>query len=160
MFWLGLHNELLFQEVILVQPYMYRPSTRERGNAWSRIADSLSSINNAKFYVNQRPVRERFNLNLTWYKTKISAEVRAASIEVKQQTSAENLLEELDEKIKEVEAVVEAKTLEQSQKAEKEKVIIEDVIKRPWKPLLRRKTKTRRRSKTNKKSIEQLEMKH
>ena len=73
MFWLDLHDELLCQEVILVQPYMYRPSTWERGNAWSRIADSLNSIDNLKFYVNQRSVLERFNLILTWYKTKISA---------------------------------------------------------------------------------------
>ena len=58
------------------------------------------------------------------YKTKISAEVRATSIEVKEQTPAENLLEELDGKIKEAEAELEAKTLEQSQKAEK-KVTIE-----------------------------------
>ena len=104
MFWSDLHDELLCQELILVQPYAYQPSTRERGNAWSRIADSLNSIGNPKFYVNQRSVRERFNLILTRYKTKISAEVRATGIEVKEKTSTENLLEELNEKIKEGEA--------------------------------------------------------
>ena len=109
---------------------MYRPFTRERGNAWSRIADSLNSNGNPEFYVNQSSVRERFNLILTRYKTKIFAEVRATGIEVKEQTSTENLLEELDEKIKEAEAEFEAKTLEQSQKAEKEKVAIEDVRKK------------------------------
>ena len=40
------------------------------------------------------------------------------------------MLEELDHKIKEAEAGFEAKTLEQSQKAEKEKVAIEDVRKK------------------------------
>ena len=61
MFWLDLHDKLLCQEEILVQPYMYRPSTRERGNTWSRTADSLNAIGNPQCYVNQR----RFNLILT-----------------------------------------------------------------------------------------------
>ena len=121
---------MLCQYVIFVQPYAYRPSTRERGNAWSRIPESLNSIGNPKFYVNQRSVRERFNLILTRYKTKISAEVRATGIEVKEKTSTENLLEELDEKIKEAEAEFGAKTLEQLQKGEKEKVAVEDVRKK------------------------------
>ena len=69
-----------------------------------RIADSLNSIGNPKFYVNQRSVRERFISILTRYKTKISAEVRATGIEVKEKTSTKNLLEELNEKIKEGEA--------------------------------------------------------
>ena len=64
------------------------------------------------------------------YKTKISAEVRATGIEVKEKTSTENLLEELDENIKEAEAEFGAKTLEQLQKGEKEKVAVEDVRKK------------------------------
>ena len=56
LFWLDLHHELLCQEVILIQPYLHLPSTRERGNAWSRIADSLNSTDNPKFYINQRSV--------------------------------------------------------------------------------------------------------
>ena len=55
------------------------------------------------------------------YKTKISAKVRTTGIEVKEQTPTENVLEKLDEKIKEAEADFEAKTLEQSQKAKKRK---------------------------------------
>ena len=55
MFWLDLYDELLCQEVILAQS-MYRSSTRERGYAWKRIADSLNFIENRKFYVSQRSV--------------------------------------------------------------------------------------------------------
>ena len=68
MFSLDLHNELLCQEVILVQPYMYQPSTREKGNASSRMIDSLSSNDNQKFCVNQSSVPEEFNLTFTRYK--------------------------------------------------------------------------------------------
>ena len=59
---------------------------RERGNAWSRITDSLNSIENPKFYINQRSVLEQVNLILTQYKTKISAELRTTGIKVKEQT--------------------------------------------------------------------------
>ena len=69
------------------------------------------------------------NLILTRYKTKISAEVRATGM-VKEQTPTENLLKELDKEIKDAQAEFDAKTLEQSQKAEKEKVAIEDVLKK------------------------------
>ena len=126
---------------------MYQPSTRERSNAWSRIADSLNSTDNPKFYVNQRSVQEQFNLILTQQKTKISAEVTATGIEVKEQTSTENLLEELDEKIKEAEAEFKAKTLEQSQKAEKEKAVIEDVRKKALETLAEMKNENNKKGK-------------
>ena len=126
---------------------MYQPSTRERSNAWSRIADSLNSTDNPKFYVNQRSVQEQFNLILTQQKTKISAEVTATGIEVKEQTSTENLLEELDEKIKEAEAEFKAKTLEQSQKAEKEKAAIEDVRKKALETLAEMKNENNKKGK-------------
>ena len=58
------------------------------------------------------------------YKTKISAKVRATGIEVKEQTPTENVLEKLDEKIKEAEADFEAKTWKSHKKQRKEKVAI------------------------------------
>ena len=70
------------------------------------------------------------NLILKPYKTKISAEVRVTGIKLKEKTLTENLLEERDKKIKEAEAEFEPKTLEQSQKAEKEKAAVEDVRKK------------------------------
>ena len=111
MFWLNSQVELFCQEVILVQPYGYQPFLRQRGNAWSKIADSLNYIDNSKFDVNQRSVRGRYNLILTRYKIKISADIKAIGIEVKEEAPTENLLEELDEKVKEAEAEFEAKTL-------------------------------------------------
>ena len=52
MFWLNSQVELFCQEVILVQPCGYQPFLRQRGNAWSKIADSLNYIDNSKFDVN------------------------------------------------------------------------------------------------------------
>lgn len=44
MLWTELQDELLCGEVMLVQPYSYKSGTRVRGNAWTRIADSLNLI--------------------------------------------------------------------------------------------------------------------
>ena len=69
------------------------------------------------FVLIQSSVPEQFNLIQRLTKitnkdlqTKISAEVRAIDREVKEQTPPENLLDKLDEKIKEAEAQFEAKS--------------------------------------------------
>ena len=87
-----------------------------------------------------------------------SYEVRATGIEIKEQTSTKNLLEELDKKIKEAEAEFEAKTPEQSQKAEKEKVTIEDVSKKALETLAETKKRKQQEGEEVKqtKSLEQL----
>jgi len=70
MLWSELQDELLLRECIVVQPYLYKQQTRERGSAWTRISESLNGIAELKFYVTQRSVRERFNLLLSRYKEK------------------------------------------------------------------------------------------
>ena len=74
MFSLDLQDELLCQEVIVVQPYMYEPSTRERCNVWSRIADRLNSIGTQRFLcqskVSTKTIKFNFyaiqNKDLSW----------------------------------------------------------------------------------------------
>ena len=57
MLWNGLQGELLLREAILIEPYLYKQGSRERENAWTRIAESLNSMEEPKFYVSQRSVR-------------------------------------------------------------------------------------------------------
>ena len=99
MLWLEIHDEMLCREVILIQPYAYRASTRERGNAWSRISEALNTIEVPKFFVSQRSVRERFTLILTRFRAKNVAEQKASGIDVDPLTPTETLLEEIDTKI-------------------------------------------------------------
>lgn len=127
MLWMEKHDELLSREAMLVQPFAYRPSTRERGEAWSRIADSLNLIPDPKFYVNQRSVRERFNLLINRFRQKMAEELKATGINPEELTPTEILLEELNVKIMEFESEFTTKTNEQQKKVEAEKAAIVDV---------------------------------
>jgi len=125
MVWLEVHDEILCREVILVQPHSYRPSTREKGNAWSRIAQSLNEINEPRFSVS-RSVRERFNLILTRFKEKTAAELKASGVDVDPLKPSESLLEDIQVQIAEKESEFEAKTQEKNELAEKENNAIND----------------------------------
>ena len=66
--WTSDHDILLCREVLLVEPFNHKPSTRERSQAWDTIADDLNSITDVKFSVNKRSVRDRFNLIVDKFK--------------------------------------------------------------------------------------------
>ena len=104
MIWTSLHDEFLLREAILVQPYLYKLGSREKGAAWTRIAESLSSMEQPKFYVNQRSVRERFNLIHTRYVSMISEELKRSGIAPPPNTPCESLLEDISSRIKDFEA--------------------------------------------------------
>ena len=70
MLWTDEHDELLCREVLLIEPYRKKASTRKRGQAWTTIAENLNSILKPKFNVSQRSVRERFALLEKRYRKK------------------------------------------------------------------------------------------
>ena len=123
MIWTELHDELLCREAILVQPYGYKQSTRERGNAWTRIAEVLNTIEEPKFYVTQRGVRERFNLLVSRFKAKTSDEIRKSGIDVPDQTPVDTLLEDIIIKINEFEI----EFSQEKSKKEENNIIIQDI---------------------------------
>ncbi|KAJ7351010.1 hypothetical protein OS493_037270 [Desmophyllum pertusum] len=54
--------------------------TKERGNAWKGIADSLNDSTTLKFKVNTRAVRERFSVITAHYEDKTKEELAASGI--------------------------------------------------------------------------------
>lgn len=72
--------------------------------------------------MNQRSVREHFNLLLTKFKRKNSAELKALGIEVDDLTPTESLLEQILCKIEELEAELEAENEVRNKKSEKERL--------------------------------------
>ena len=55
--WKRLHEEYLVQEVLSIEPYQYKAGTKEKGAAWTLIADNLVARG---LKVTQRSVREKF----------------------------------------------------------------------------------------------------
>ena len=69
MVWTETHKVLLCRVVLLMDPYQFKPSTRERGNVWEANANGLNSVNglNVKFNVSKRKVRDKLNTMLSQY---------------------------------------------------------------------------------------------
>jgi hypothetical protein len=42
--WKAIHEELLLQEVLLLEPFQYRQGSKERGATWTKIAANLSEM--------------------------------------------------------------------------------------------------------------------
>ena len=55
--WKDSHEKALIQEVLAIEPYKFKSGTKEKGAAWTEIADNLSECG---LRVNQRFVREKF----------------------------------------------------------------------------------------------------
>ena len=56
--WKKFHETPLLKEILLEEPYKFNPVIKERGTAWSHIADTL---NTQGMKVKQRSVREKFD---------------------------------------------------------------------------------------------------
>ena len=49
------------RELLLVEPYMHKQGSKERGQAWKLIVENLNSNLNPSFRVSVRSVRDRFS---------------------------------------------------------------------------------------------------
>lgn len=61
------------------EPYTFNPGTKERGTAWSHIADTL---NTQGMKVTQRSVREKFDKLYQEFKEREKNEIMASGVEV------------------------------------------------------------------------------
>ena len=121
MSWTSEHDIYLCREVILMEPFKYKPSTRERGLAWESIAQDLNAITgDITFNVNKRSVRDRYNLLVEHFKMKQREYAKESGIEV-EETELDQLLLELTEKADEAKQLYDKLTAEKNVHAEAEK---------------------------------------
>ena len=146
MIWTDEHNELLMREVLLVEPYQFKVSTKERGNASNGIAEDHNNIRSPRFHVNKRSVREHYGLLLTNYKRKMAEINKASGINVIE-TPLESLIKEILERAKkEYEEMFEKEHEEESEKLEAERLNAEEMRLKAMENL--RETKKRSKEKT------------
>ena len=79
--WKPVHEMHFIREVLLLEPFSHKPGSKERGQAWTQVADNLNMTANPKFKVTQRSVREKFEKMLTNFKKNEAYERRASGIE-------------------------------------------------------------------------------
>ena len=119
MVWTDEKDELLLREILLFEPFQYKPRTKERGNAWKSIADNLNKLDGALFKVDQRAVRERFGTLRTRFESKNRDELKASGIAPEDDLIMDTV-EEIVEKIKEFESKHTEEEQSQNNKNEKE----------------------------------------
>ena len=77
--WKKFHETPLLKEILLEEPYKFNPVIKERGTAWSHIADTL---NTQGMKVTQRSVRERSTNSIKCSKKGEKNEIMASGAEV------------------------------------------------------------------------------
>ena len=98
MIWTDEHDECLVREILVVEPYQYKQGTIRRGEAWSQIAEIVNSIDEPKFRVNQRAVRDRYTLLEKTFKRKMREEEKASGVDPPELTDTELAIQELIDK--------------------------------------------------------------
>ena len=51
MVWSTSHDVLLCREILVIEPYRYKVGTRERGQAWDKVASALNLVEGLRFLV-------------------------------------------------------------------------------------------------------------
>ena len=123
------HDILLCHEILVEKPYRFKHGSRECGQCWDKIANSLSHVKKPRFIVDQRSVRDHFLKLERLHKRKMAAEGRASGISPE--------ITELDEALQDIIESIEgaheelAKGEERKERnAEQEKETAENVRKR------------------------------
>ena len=135
MFWTEEHDIMLCREILAVNPFTgTKKGTVQRGAKWSEIVDNLMNIENPKFKVDQRAVRDRYTLLSQKLRRKLREEEQASGIDA-DMTEVEDALEYIidieDNSVKQVEYQADVKMTEM----DKEKQTAEDVRKRAMEKL-------------------------
>ncbi|CAH3175921.1 unnamed protein product, partial [Porites lobata] len=78
MVWTNKHNELLVQEMYLFEPWNFKRGSKQRGQVWERISESLNLYESSKFTVNQKSVRDHYIFLEKEQKKKIREEEQAS----------------------------------------------------------------------------------
>ena len=78
--WTNKHNEVLVQETYLFEPWNFKRGSKQRGQVWERISDSLNQYESPKFTVNEKSVRDHYIFLEKEQKKKVREEEKASGI--------------------------------------------------------------------------------
>ena len=98
--WTFEHDVMLCREILVIEPFSFRYGSRERGQAWEKIAHNLNQSIYPKFNVDKRAVRDHFLKLERVFKRQIAEEERASGISP-ESTELDMAMEEIVEKSKE-----------------------------------------------------------
>ena len=101
--WTEEHYIQLAREVLLSEPFRFKPRTVERGKVWQEIANRLNENRLIHFRVTKRSTREHFSLLLEKFKAKRKNEAKQCGVDV-EDSELDVAIEEIWEKWQDVES--------------------------------------------------------
>ena len=73
---------IMCREVLVSEPFNFKPQSPDKGKVWEKIAQALNAIDKPKFRVTARAIRVRYSLLITKHAQKLREEEKASGIEV------------------------------------------------------------------------------
>ena len=80
MIWSEQHNDMLIREMYFFEPWKHKKGSPQRGNVWEQISASLNDLDDPKFDVTQKSVRDHYNLLEKQQKKRMRYEETASGI--------------------------------------------------------------------------------
>ena len=99
MVWTDKHNETFVAEMYLHEPWKYKKGSKERGNVWDMISESLNNNDHPKFAVCLKSVRDQYNHLEKEQKRKIREEEKASGI-APEHSAFDDSMEDIIERFK------------------------------------------------------------
>ena len=90
--WKTIHEQYFVRELLLVEPYLHKQGSKERGQAWKLIASNLNSSSTVSFKVTERSVREKFTKMIDAFRKNENQEIKAVAYKAKSMTKFIELL--------------------------------------------------------------------
>ena len=80
MVWTREHDVLLARDILVAKPFSFKFGSRERGQAWDKVAEAVNLVQHLRFNVDQKGVRERYDKLKKAYQKCTREEERASAI--------------------------------------------------------------------------------
>ena len=121
-------QDALCKQILVIEPFRYRPRTNQSGSAWSKVAGELNKMTSLQMkVVDQRAVRDRFKTIKKKMQDKMKAEETESGIAPPELTPVENAIEDLMERELEMEILHGEEDDEKNKKLEKDKKAAEEM---------------------------------
>ena len=126
MIWDEEKEVLLCREILVVEPYKFKKSTKDRGDAWTKISNSLNKADIVPpLTVDQRAVREHFCALLKRYRKKAADALKESGV-APEVTELDVLMEEIINKVEEYEKRF-SKVDEETKEKDKDEALAQDI---------------------------------
>ena len=102
--WTKDHDIIFLRELLLFEPWNYKYGSKERGNCWERISESLNQLTDISFKVTQRSVQDHYQTLEKTYKKQKRKEDRQSGINP-EETEVDIALADIIERFEEAQKI-------------------------------------------------------